>query len=70
MDIYIAFVFTFYLCHAERSKNCLSYSTKLLEISIYIKYVFELFFNLYNINILSFLFVSFLDGKNTKKKKN
>ena len=32
MDIYIAFVFTFYLCHAKRSKNWLSYNTKLLEI--------------------------------------
>ena len=28
-----AFVFTFYLCHAKRGKNWLSYSTKLLEIS-------------------------------------
>ena len=32
MDIYNVFVFTFYLCHAKRSKNWLSYSTKLLEI--------------------------------------
>ena len=38
MDIYIAFVFTFYLCHAKRSKNWLSYSTKLLEISIYVEH--------------------------------
>ena len=38
MNIYIAFVFTFYLCHAKRSKNWLNYSTKLLEISIYIEH--------------------------------
>ena len=33
-----AFVFTFYLCHAKRSKNWLSYSTKLIEKSIYIEH--------------------------------
>ena len=38
MNIYITFAFTFYLCHTKRSKNWLSYSTKLLEISIYIEH--------------------------------